>query len=235
MAGMRSEGFIQKSISLNLLERIVYNFLSYKKLPMKLLDGYTTPDLLSLLPLPEHSTHLDVGPGEFAIWTHLLHGEVLSRSSGHSITSFQLDLFQPKSVMNDSLVRAKSESLPFSSGIFDVVTMGYLLDLLSPEEQLSTVREAHRVLKVGGHILGDVMFVPQSRKDDADSSVFLGTRFRKLYLLLMGALAKKELAALQSSFAQAGFEMLLTGLSYDRNNFPLVINHVFLAKKVREA
>lgn len=70
-------------------------------------------------------------------------------------------LGQARQVVKGPLVQGRGEALPFASGRFDVVSMGYALRHVP--DLAATFREYHRVLKPGGRTLVLEISRPRSR------------------------------------------------------------------------
>lgn len=197
---------------------------------MNLLDGYTGQTLLGELPHTANRRHLDIACGEFGIWSHFL-SEL--RDVDDTEYSVKLDLHVPRSPMTEPLVRANSCALPFGDSQFDVVTIGYLLDLLNAEEQSKTLQEANRVLQMGGHAVGDVL-LHRNHPDGTDRVVPMANRLKRLYLQYIDRSAASEKEEFQALFTLAGFQLLVSGFSYDRDVVPQNVNFAFVAQKIRE-
>ena len=95
--------------------------------------------------------HLDVGcgPGTF-IGTLSGHGT----SVGADISEVQLDYAEQHYASPDRrFVAITPGALPFDDASFDCVTLVELIEHLTPDDAMTTLREAHRVLCPGGQLL----------------------------------------------------------------------------------
>ncbi|MFH1127305.1 MAG: methyltransferase domain-containing protein [archaeon] len=68
---------------------------------------------------------------------------------------------------------ADAQNMPFGNKIFDIVAIGYLLDLLLDSEVESVVRECARVLKPDGYLVGDVLLHPETLHVGSDLHICL--------------------------------------------------------------
>jgi demethylmenaquinone methyltransferase / 2-methoxy-6-polyprenyl-1,4-benzoquinol methylase len=78
-------------------------------------------------------------------------------------------LAQARQAVSSALVQGRGEALPFASGHFDALSMGYALRHVP--DLAATFREYYRVLKPGGKVLLLEISRPRSR------AAFLATRF----------------------------------------------------------
>lgn len=98
---------------------------------------------------PEQHLDIGCGPGTFI-------GTLPDRgvSVGVDISQVQLDYAERHYAgPNHRFVAIEPGSLPFADSSFDCVTLVELIEHLTPADTLTTLKEAHRVLRPGGQLL----------------------------------------------------------------------------------
>jgi SAM-dependent methyltransferase len=81
-----------------------------------------------------------------------------------------------------SRIQADARALPFPDGRFDVVTVCYMLHLLTQEDRICALREVHRVVRPGGRVVVVTVDAPSRELRWLLSALPSWTGFRRINL-----------------------------------------------------
>lgn len=118
---------------------------------------------------PENARILDVGCG-LGMYTSKLHA-LGARVFGIDVQTWRLEEAQRRTNLT-TFVLAFSEALPFPDDSFDAVLLHEVVEHVNDDVQ--TIREAHRVIKRGGCI---IIFAPNRLYPFETHGVYLGKRY----------------------------------------------------------
>jgi len=196
---------------------------------MKKIQSYTHEYFFSKIPNLENKTLLDIGAGstcDYSLMGYIsfLDGKNEKSESEKNVLAIDLDFKgRLSTVLPRASLCADARELPLVKESFDIVAMGWLFDLFEDSERDKLVKEAARVVKPNGYLVGDVPLHPG-----------LLSRYGGLGFIrwpIDSLKYSKQRKEYRKVIRSNGFEFLEEGIGIQENLFPRHLAFYFIVQK----